>query len=539
MRLSFDAIEANATKVEYISFACISDEDLEEENKKLVERFLCPKKEDGTINEEAKSNIPIDEGGRFLINYRGPAKTFPHYSIAEILNDKDYVTASVFDGKKLVERKIKKTEAFNNKIAVFGATAIGIFDLRNTPFSSVFPGVEIHANVIDNILQGDFLTRTDEIDMYEFLLILVSGILLSIAFIKLTALLAALLTVGTLFLYWYIDQTYFFSAGTWVHIVIPSFEVLTIYFSVNLFKYMTEERQKRQIKGAFQQYVAADVVNEMLKDPEKLQLGGQKREITILFSDIRGFTTISEGLEPQELGKFLNMYLSPMTDIVIENLGTIDKYMGDAIMAMFGAPVVNDGHATLGCTTALKMMAGLNALRDEWKEKEYPDSIAGMDIGIGLNSGFATVGNMGSTQIFDYTCMGDNVNLGSRLEGINKEYKTNIIISEYTNKMVENKGMITRPIDLVAVKGKKLPVEIYELLGEGNVSQQMKDKKGLFTEGFLLYKKQEWDKAIAKFQESVKAADDPTAKIFIERCEEYKQDSPGDDWGGVHVMKTK
>jgi adenylate cyclase len=536
LRLKYDSEIFHATKVEDISFACITGEDRSKKELEGMKKFLCPKLADGTLDEEQKINIPVDEEGRFLINYRGPAKTFPHYSIADILNNKKTIKASYYDGDKIVTKK----EAFGGKIGIFGATAIGVFDLRNTPFSSVYPGLEIHANVIDNILQGDFLTRSDDMFWYEFLIILVSGIVLSLAFIKLTAMWAAILTVGTLVFYWYIDKTYFFSQGTWVHIVIPMFQVVFIYFSVNLFKYMTEEKQKRQIKGAFQQYVAADVVSEMLKDPDKLQLGGEKREITILFSDIRSFTTISEGLEPQELGKFLNMYLSPMTDIVIENTGTIDKYMGDAIMAIFGAPVNNEEHSVLACRTALLMMKHLGELRDDWKEKGYPESIHTMDIGIGLNSGFATVGNMGSTQIFDYTCMGDNVNLGSRLEGINKEYKTHIMISEFTNAMVKEKGMNTRPVDLVAVKGKKLPVAIYELIAEGAIPQEVQDQIGYTTEAFDLYKKQEWDKSIEMYKKAIDAVKgDPTAQLFIDRCKDYKGDPPGDDWTGVHIMKTK
>jgi len=535
LRLKYDPEIFNATKVEDISFACISPEDIDEFKKEKFKSFLCPRNMDGTINEEKKIIIPVDEKGRFLVNYRGPAKTFPHYSVADILDDKDTITASYYKGDRIV----KKGEAFKNKIVIFGATAIGVFDLRNTPFSSVFPGVEIHANVIDNILKGDFLIRDDDMFWYEFLLILLSGIILSLAFIKLPALWAALLTVGTLVLYWYVDKTYFFSQGTWVHIVLPSFEVITIYFSVNLFKYMTEERQKRQIKGAFQQYVAADVVSEMLKNPGKLQLGGEKKEITILFSDIRSFTTISEGLEPQELGRFLNMYLSPMTDIVIENLGTIDKYMGDAIMAMFGAPVWKDDHALLGCRTALKMMTRLKNLREEWKSKNFPESICSLDIGVGLNTGFATVGNMGSTQIFDYTCMGDNVNLGSRLEGINKVYKTNIIISEQTYEKVKNHNIVARKIDLVAVKGKRKPVAIYELIAEKKVPQQVADKIGCFNRGFDFYQNQQWDRAISEFGNAIKAEKDPTSEIMISRCEDYRKNPPGDDWSGVYVMKTK
>ncbi|MCX8000155.1 MAG: adenylate/guanylate cyclase domain-containing protein, partial [Leptospiraceae bacterium] len=247
----------------------------------------------------------------------------------------------------------------------------------------------------------------------------------------------------------------------WI-IPLPSLliSLVTIFVSITGYKILTEEENVKYIRNTFSKFVSQDVVNELLKDPDKIALGGARREITVFFSDVRGFTTLSESLTPEELVQLLNEYLSVMTDIIIELKGTIDKYMGDAIMAFWGAPVPLEEHAYYACVASIKQVLKLKELQESWKQRNLPT----IDIGIGLNTGPAVVGNMGSSHRMDYTCMGDTVNLGSRLEGSNKMYGTRIIMSEYTYERVKDK-VYARELDLVQVKGKTHPVRIYELIG--------------------------------------------------------------------------
>jgi adenylate cyclase len=299
---------------------------------------------------------------------------------------------------------------------------------------------------------------------------------------------------------------------------------------------MTEEREKKKIKGAFHYYVTASVVNEMLKNPEKLKLGGEKKDLTVLFSDIRGFTTISEGLSPEMLVKLLNEYLTVMTDIVFKYDGLLDKYMGDAIMAVYGAPLDQEDHAERACYTALDMMDELKVLQAKWEAEGTPR----INIGIGVNSGPMVVGNMGSQRRFDYTVMGDSVNLSSRLEGANKQYSTNIIIGEVTYEKVRDK-FLCRELDSVRVKGKDLPVKIYELVGRnGGVPDETKDVICLFHQGLEEYKGRKWQEANETFNKVLDIKpDDCPSKLYLKRSKNLMEAPPPEDWDGVFTMETK
>ena len=386
--------------------------------------------------------IPTDEVGRLLINYLGPAKTFPHYSIADILKGRI------------------PPETFKSKIVLVGATATGIYDLRVTPFSTVYPGLEIHATVIDNILHRNFLTYSGWIRFLDMCVIIVLGLLAGVALPRFGAI-GGIGVILALVVSFFLVNTFIFSYfNVWMNLIYPLLTLVVIYLGISIYRYVTEEREKKKIRGAFQYYLTASVINEMLKDPSKLKLGGDKKDLSVLFSDIRGFTTVSEKLSPEELVHLLNEYLTAMTDIVFEYEGLLDKYMGDAIMAVYGAPLDQPDHALRACRTALKMRVVLERLQKKWTEEGRPV----LNIGVGINSGDMVVGNMGSEMRFDYTVMGDSVNLGSRLEGINKEYGTGIVISEFTYERVKD-TLLCRELDWVRVKGKKLPVKIYELLG--------------------------------------------------------------------------
>ena len=462
-------------------------------------------------------SIPTDEKGRLLINYCGPPKTFPHYSIADILKGRI------------------SPAAFKDKIVLVGATATGIHDMRVTPFHTVHPGVEIHANVIDNILHQRFLTRPEWTQILDIISMLVLGLVLGFTLSRLKALSGAMVTGLFFFAFFMANRYLFASQGIWINIVHPFLVLLAVYIGVIVLRYITEEREKKKIKGAFNYYVTASVVNEMLKNPEKLKLGGEKKELTVLFSDIRGFTTISERLPPESLVKLLNEYLTAMTDIVFKYDGLLDKYIGDAIMAVYGAPLEQDDHAVRACSTALDMVEELKVLQNKWEA----DGMPRLSVGIGINTGPMVVGNMGSQKRFDYTVMGDSVNLGSRLEGINKQYNTNIIMSQSTYEKTKGK-FLCRELDSVRVKGKDLPVNIYELVGRNGVPGEIKKIIDLFHRGLQEYKNRKWNEAIGTFNEVLHLKqDDYPSQLYVDRCKIFLKDPPPQDWSGVFTMKSK
>ncbi len=464
-----------------------------------------------------KIQVPTDEDGRLLINYLGPANTFPHYSASDILADRI------------------PSEKISGKIALVGATATGIYDMRNTPFSSVYPGVEIHATVIDNILHQNFLINSGLILFIDLCVIIFTGLLVGILLPRMKAVAGVVFTLLLLSLFIIINRYIFVAFNIWMNVVYPALTIITAYLGITVYRYVTEEREKKKIRGAFQYYLTASVVNEILKDPDKLKLGGDKKNLSVMFSDIRGFTSISEKLSPEKLVQLLNEYLTAMTNIVFKYDGLLDKYIGDAIMAVFGAPLDQPDHARRCCLTALEMMSELKRLQVKWESEGWPP----INIGIGINTGDMVVGNMGSEMRFDYTVMGDSVNLASRLEGTNKEYGTNIIISEFTHDVIKD-DFFCRELDAVRVKGKKRPVRIFELLGEMKNKPQWQAFTALFEDGLNAYRNCMWDEAATAFTRALELRpDDYPSRLYIERCEDYKENSPGEDWDGVFTMTKK
>ena len=462
--------------------------------------------------------IPTNEEGRMLINYRGPQKTFPHYSATDVIHGRVPVNA------------------FRGKIVLVGATAMGIYDIRVTPFDHVFPGLEVHANVIDTILKQQFLYRPNWVALFDLLAIIVLGLILGIILPKVKALWGALIGISLFFAFVLTSNQLFQKQGIWVNQTYPLFNLVLTYLMITGYRYMTEERERKKVRGAFQYYLNASVVEQMLKDPEKLKLGGEKKDLTVLFSDIRGFTSISEHMTPERLVKFLNEYLTKMTDIVFKYDGLLDKYMGDAIMAIWGAPLDQSDHPLRACYTALEMVEELRLLQQKWATEGMPR----MNIGIGINAGPMVVGNMGSERRFDYTVMGDSVNLGSRLEGLNKLYGTNIIISEMTYERVREE-ILGRELDLVRVKGKDQPVKIYELLSRR--AKTLPEQKALaeeFQAALGEYRNRNWETARKIFQSILERypADGP-ARLYVERCQTLEKTPPPEDWDGVYTMTTK
>ncbi len=401
-----------------------------------------------------KLDVPTDARGLMAINYFGSKKAaaFDRYSIADVMDGK-------YDGH------------LKDKLVFVAATAEGTFDQRVTPLDRITAGVETHANALETILSHRFLVRGWSVQTAEILFLLAMAFLFALVFTKVKVTYALPVLAVSVVAIW-AGTTVLFWSGWNVFVAMPLVELGAMFVLVTVYRYATEEKDKRQLRKAFQLYLNPEVMEEMLEDPAALQLGGKELEMTVMFSDIRGFTTISEKLSPQALVRLLNDYLSPMTDIVFAKRGTLDKYIGDAVMAFYGAPVQTELHAANGCDAALEMMSTLARLREQWRIED--PNIPEVDIGIGLNSGPMVVGNMGSAQRFNYTVMGDNVNLSSRLEGLNKEYGTHILISEQTlqaaRKGVKDEAAYTvRELDSVRVKGKKEPVRLFELRGAGRI----------------------------------------------------------------------
>ncbi len=494
-------------------------------------------------NSEGKEvlTIPTDHRGQLPINYAGPQKMFSYLSASEILDGGNTLTVEQMkknsDGEWVEQVfEVDKKEYLKDKNFVFGATATGIYDLRVTPFEENYPGVETHANMLDNLLRQDFL-KTDPREEYLMPIgIFLLGVVFSFVVSYFGALPGLIITFISLISVYLVDAFLIFPQGTVITILFPIFTLLFLYTFLTFFKYFTEERKKKELKGTFQKYVSPEIVNEILKDPSKLELGGMKQEMSVFFSDIRGFTTISEKLDPKALSDLLNHYLTPMTEIIFKNSGTLDKYMGDAIMAFFGAPVPSKDHASQACRSALIQIDKLFELQKIYEERGLPM----IDIGIGINTGEMSVGNMGSETVRNYTVMGDSVNLGSRLEGINKLYGTRIIISEFTAGKISKDEFLYREIDWVKVKGKNEPVKIYELMAQGDVPKEVTKKVEHFYSGFEFYHEQEWEKAIEEFNRALSFdASDQCSHLYIKRCQDYMKESPGKNWDGVFTMTTK
>ena len=396
-------------------------------------------------------SIPIDDQGMMLINYAGPRssassqgiQTFPVRSYAGYAGR--VIGPDPYDWPN--------TMALENKIVMVGAFATGIADdEKTTPYGLMY-GVEMHANALNTILMNSFLVNT----AWWQNALLAATVIFLVAFVcsrfsSIWSLLFSIFTIAVLF----ILSAFLFSRFNLVlAFSSPVIGVILTYLLVFVYRQMTEEKDKRRIKDMFGRYVSPHVVSQILEHPP--ELGGVDKELTVLFSDIRGFTTLSETMTPQELVNHLNLYLTAMTDIILEYKGTLDKYVGDEIMCFWGAPLPQAEHALFACRCAVKQMKALEQLNSQWPPEKQ------IAIGIGINSGIMTVGNMGSLGRMNYTLMGDNVNLAARLEGTNKEYQTGIIISEYTYGLVKD-HVVVRELDNIRVKGKNKPVLIYELI---------------------------------------------------------------------------
>ncbi|MDP2982585.1 MAG: adenylate/guanylate cyclase domain-containing protein, partial [Candidatus Latescibacter sp.] len=443
-------------------------------------------------------------------------------------------------------KALMEVNRFKDKVVLVGATFPDSKDVLHTPFymgtklytKAEFPmyGVHVHKNIASTIIDNRFIPPVTE--KQTFLLIFIMTLLATLVNYRFRG-------FGSLFLSFIIIAAYsgialilFTGKRLMIPMVAPAFAtILLSYISAVTYNFLSERRQKAVIRGAFAHYVPGKVVGELLKNPDMLKLGGEERVMTVIFSDVAGFTTISENLSPTQLVELLNEYLTAMTDIVFSYDGIIDKYEGDAIMAEFGAPLPDDEHALKACYAAIDMQKKLVEMRTKWKS----EGRAELKARVGINSGPMVIGNMGSREIFDYTVMGDNVNLSSRLEGANKVYGTYVMCSEATRQMVEN-SIITRELDLIRVKGKKAGVRIHEIIAKKTegIGEERLRLLETYQRGLEAYKNRRWEEGKALFTEAL--AIDPSdgpASLYLERCTEFFLNPPQEDWDGIFTMRTK
>jgi len=462
--------------------------------------------------------IPVDENVHALIPYRSRQGGFTYVSATDVLRGSPDLPADLM----------------RDRIVLVGTTAPGLFDLRATPVQENYPGVEVHANLITGILDGAIKAKPAYVLGAEAVMLCLFGLTLALL-LPLVSPVQATATYAGAMLLLSAGNLLFWANGLVLPLASP-LGMMTLQFVLQMsYGYFVETRGKRQLTSLFGQYVPPELVDEMSRAPENYSLEASSRELTVLFSDVRGFTTISEGLSPPKLARLINDFLTPMTRIIHANRGTIDKYMGDAVMAFWGAPVEDQDHAAHAVQTALEMVKRTEQLSEEFKAKGLP----AISIGVGLNTGQMSVGNMGSEFRMAYTVLGDAVNLGSRLEGLTKEYGVSIIVSEGTRKAAPE--FVYRELDLVQVKGKEQSVTIHEpLCRSGELTKELKDELKVYRQGIDYYRARNWDLAELQFLTLVKQSKNPGLyRKYAERCAWLRENPPDQNWTGVFAFKTK
>ncbi len=460
--------------------------------------------------------IPVDNNGAAYVPYRGLEGSFPYLSIHQVLT-RDIDPALLKD-----------------KIVLVGTSAPGLLDLRSTPVQNTYPGVEVHANLISGMLDQSINHRPAWTIGYEFALLILIAVSMALLLPMVSPLLAAagsfgvsLLLIGGTVMAW--------NNNLILPLASPLLLIGMIFMLHMTYGFFIESRGKRQLAHLFGQYIPPELVDEMSESPSEYSLDGENREMTVLFSDVRGFTTISEGMDPKQLTQLMNALLTPMTRVIHRNRGTIDKYMGDCIMSFWGAPLTDSEHARHALYAALQMMDELKIMQKDFKERGWPE----VNIGIGLNTGYMNVGNMGSEFRMAYTVMGDAVNLGSRLEGLTKFYGVNIIVSESTRESIPE--FVFRELDLVRVKGKNEPVAIFEPVGHKNdLDKAVTSELSRYKQALREFRAQKWDKAeIDFFNLSRSSPDRKLYQEYLDRIIHYRAEPPGDSWDCVFTQTSK
>ena len=461
-------------------------------------------------------SIPVDGKGAVYVPFRGLSYSFPYISAHKILN------------KKIDPDSLK------GKIVLVGTTAPGLLDLRSTPVQSVYPGVEIHANIISGILDQRINHSPAWAIGYEFIILILIAATMAFLLPVSSPLMATVATTIVLIL------TVSGTLMAWnSQIILPlASPVLLIVLNYILhmsYGFFIESRGKRQLAHLFGQYIPPEIVDEMSKSPANFSLDGENKVMTVLFSDVRGFTTISEGMDPKQLTQLMNALLTPMTRVIHKHRGTIDKYMGDAIMSFWGAPLEDPDHARHALHAAMEMMVELKIMQKDFESRGWPP----INIGIGLNTGNMNVGNMGSEFRMAYTVLGDSVNLGARLEGLTKEYGVNIIVSESTKESIPE--FTYRDLDLVRVKGKNEPIAIFEPIGHRDeIDEATTLELARYNQALQSFRAQNWDQAETDFFALSQIHPDRFLyQVYLNRVTHYKGHLPNDDWDGVFTHTSK
>ncbi|MDG1286163.1 MAG: CHASE2 domain-containing protein [Rickettsiales bacterium] len=490
---------------------------------------------------QMKFEIPTDIHGRVYVHFAkySTAKEPLYISAADVLNPKNEATHK------------RMANLLAGSLVVIGTSAVGLKDIRKTPINPVLPGVEVHAQLLETILSDAHLTRPFEVVMIEWAIIFIGGMMM-ILFIPLlnslwTFMLTSTIISAAVAVAWY----YYTQHNQLLDASYPIVSLFSLFLVLGYLNYAREEKERKQVKEAFSHYVSPDLLDQLADNPEQLVLGGETRNITVLFSDIRGFTTISERFNAQELTRFINSFLTPMTNVILDRKGTIDKYMGDAIMAFWNAPLEVKNHAHHACHAALEMQAAVKALNAKLKAEadavDLPEGYsrrryAPIAIGVGVNTDDCCVGNMGSDQRFDYSALGDGVNLGARLEGQSKIYGVDTILGYNTAKQVIDDFAVIE-LDLLQVKGKTEPVRIFALLGDAEikVSESFKKTENLVNDLQNSYRAQKWGDAKAFAEELSKHNKDlqKFSELLISRIVAFEQQPPGADWDGVAIALSK
>jgi len=489
--------------------------------------------------------IPADEQGRMLVNHLGPSELapnettarrqyrFPRYAIADIIKGRETAAPPA---------------AFRDKIVIIGATAVGLSDQRITPFDPAFPGVETHATIIDNVLRQRFLVVPWWGSWCTSANIVLVGLCLMLLLPHLGALRGDIVTTLVMLGNVGLNYILFVTQGWVLSIMYPLLATFVVWLGMTIYHFLFEQRQSRYLRKTFSTYLSPDLVTMMVRDGIEPRLGGSLGIRTAYFTDIASFSSFSEVLSATQLVELLNEYLSAMTDILVAEGGTLDKYEGDAIVAFFGAPIAQPDHAARAVRVAIEMQHALARLRQKWHAEgdKWPDLVRQMRMRIGISSGEVVTGNMGSTMRMNYTMMGDVVNTAARLEAAAKQYGIYILCTTETLQLAGPDDLEWRTIDKVKVMGKFEAIETVEIMAyRGQLPPEQVQMRAIYQQGLEFYRQQQWDEAMAKFTESEKLEEvfprRPTtpSRVYIERCDFLKENPPGPHWDGSWALTSK
>lgn len=458
--------------------------------------------------------VPTDKNGNLIVNFLGPPGTFPNISASDIL------------AGRIQESRLK------GSIVFVGVTAVGVYDQRATPFSAVYPGLEVHATVADNILKQRYILKPSWTDVADLGSVVLLGLLAALALWLLGPYRAAFICAGLLGIHISVCTFLLWFRGTWLNIVYPTVSLSMTYGLLAMYYYVTQEKDKKRLKVAFHHYVSPVAVRQILKKPGEVSLSGDRKELTVLFSDLRGFTKMSQGTSPRQVVSQLNEYLTTMTDIVFDSGGTLDKYMGDGLMAIFGAPVPLEDHPRRACEAAIRMVQALDELNARW----IPHGKPSLDVGIGISTGVMLVGNLGSRQRFDYTVLGESVNLGAKLEGLSAYYGVQVLISEPTYVAIKGQFRCFE-VDVTRLQDGNT-MKIYSLIAKEISSATKQEALTYFETGLRYYKIKDWAQAVEMFRKAYEI--DPSlrvAEIYFRRSHYLLKNPPPPNWDGVWTTR--